>query len=61
VIDAEIAGKGRYARKRAYIHLLTKSTDQFPIQKCAIFCKFKEIGGIARGHTIVRRTSDYTD
>jgi hypothetical protein len=28
-----------------------KGTDQFPIQKCAIFCKFQKIGGIAeKGH-----------
>ena len=38
-----------------------KSTEQFPIQKCAIFCKFKEIGGIARRRTMVRRTSDPVD
>jgi hypothetical protein len=35
-----------------------KGTNKFPIQKCAIFCKFKEIGGIARRRTHVRRTSD---
>jgi len=23
-----------------------KGTDKFPIQKCAIFCKFKEINGL---------------
>ena len=28
-------------------------TDQFPIQKCAIFCKFKEISGIARRQTFL--------
>ena len=61
MIDAEIAEKGRYGRKRAYTHLLIKSTDQFPIQKCAIFCKFKEIGRIVRRHTILCRTSDYAD
>jgi hypothetical protein len=33
-------------------------TDKFPIQKCAIFFKFKEIGGIARRHTNVCLTSD---
>jgi hypothetical protein len=26
-----------------------KSTDKFPIQKCAIFCKFKEIKGLRGG------------
>ena len=30
-----------------------KGTDTFPIQKCAIFCKFKEISGIARGQTVL--------
>jgi hypothetical protein len=35
-----------------------KGTDTFPIQKCAIFRKFKEISGIARRHTLVCRTSD---
>jgi hypothetical protein len=35
-----------------------KSTDKFSIQKCAIFRDFKEIGGIARRRTRVRRTSD---
>jgi hypothetical protein len=35
-----------------------KGTDTFPIQKCAIFRKFKEISGIARRHTFVRRSSD---
>jgi len=29
-----------------------KGTDQFPIQKCAIFRKFKEIAGIARRQTV---------
>ena len=27
--------------------------DKFPIQKCAIFCKFKEISGIARKQTVL--------
>jgi len=26
-----------------------KGTDTFPIQKCAIFCKFKEIKGLRGG------------
>ncbi|MFY9706643.1 MAG: hypothetical protein WCA42_10770 [Desulfobacterales bacterium] len=30
-----------------------KGTDKFPIQKCAIFRKFKEIGGIARRQTVL--------
>jgi hypothetical protein len=30
-----------------------KGTDTFPIQKCAIFRKFKENGGIARRQTVV--------
>jgi hypothetical protein len=30
----------------------------FPVQKCAIFRKFKEISGIARRRTFVRRSSD---
>jgi hypothetical protein len=38
-----------------------KSTDKFPIQKCAIFRKFKKIGGMARRHTSVCRTSDSVD
>ena len=29
-----------------------KGTDKFPIQKCEIFRKFKEIGGIARRQTL---------
>jgi hypothetical protein len=33
-----------------------EGTDKFPIQKCAIFRKFKEIGGIARRHSSVCRT-----
>jgi hypothetical protein len=28
---------------------LKKGTDKFPIQKCAIFCKFKEIKGLRGG------------
>ena len=28
-------------------------TDQFPIPKCAIFRKFKEVGGIARRQTVL--------
>jgi hypothetical protein len=43
------------------IHGSIKGTDEFPIQKCAIFRKFKEIGGIARRRTCVRRTSDVVD
>ena len=38
-----------------------KGTGKFPIQKCAIFRKFKEIGGIARRHTAACRTSDSAD
>jgi hypothetical protein len=38
-----------------------KGTDKFLIQKCEIFCKFEEIGGIARRHTSVCRTSDSAD
>ena len=30
-----------------------EGTDKFPIQKCAIFRKFKEIGGIARWQTVL--------
>ena len=30
-----------------------KGTDTFPIQKCAIFRKFKENGGIARRQTVL--------
>ncbi|MGA9263063.1 MAG: hypothetical protein WBV95_13900 [Desulfobacterales bacterium] len=30
-------------------------------QKCAIFCKFKEIVGVVRRITTVRRTSDSVD
>ena len=43
------------------IHGYSKSNDQFPIQKCALFCKFKEISGIARRHTTVCHTSDSAD
>jgi len=43
------------------IHGNSKGTDEFPIQKCAIIRKFKEIGGIARRRTAVRRTSDSAD
>jgi hypothetical protein len=35
-----------------------KGPDTFPIQKYAIFYKFKEIGGIARRRNSVRRSSD---
>ena len=31
------------------IHGFFIGTDQFPIQKCAIFCKFKEIGELRGG------------
>jgi hypothetical protein len=31
------------------IHGFIKSTDKFPIQKCAIFCKFKEIKELRGG------------
>ena len=30
-----------------------EGTGKFPIQKCAIFCKFKEISGIARRRTVL--------
>jgi len=30
-----------------------RGTDTFPIQKCAIFRKFKEISGIARKQTVL--------
>jgi hypothetical protein len=43
------------------IHSFFKGTRQFPIQKCAIFCKLKEISGIARRRVRERRTSDYAD
>jgi len=35
------------------IHGFIKGTDEFPIQKCAIFRKFKEIGGNARRRTVL--------
>jgi hypothetical protein len=35
------------------IRVFIKGTDTFPIQKCAIFRKFKEIGGIARRQTVL--------
>ena len=38
-----------------------EGTDRFPIRKYAIFRKFKEIGGIARRRTFVRRTSGSAD
>jgi hypothetical protein len=31
------------------IRVFIKDTDKFPIQKCAIFRKFKDIGGIRGG------------
>jgi hypothetical protein len=43
------------------IRVFIIGTDTFPIQKRAIFRKFKEIGGIARRHTPVCRTSDSVD
>jgi hypothetical protein len=47
-------------RKRIGARLmLHKKTDPFTIQNCAIFGKFKEIGGMARRRTRVRRTSGY--
>ena len=45
----------------APIHGFIKGTDKFPIQKYAIFCKFKEISGIARRRTRFRHTSDSVD
>ena len=38
-----------------------KGTDKFPIQKCAIFRKFKEIGGIAEKDHLWTETSLYAD
>ena len=35
------------------IHSFNKDTGKFSIQKCAIFCKFKEIGGIVRRQTVL--------
>jgi hypothetical protein len=46
------------ASKRRFTHGFYKGTGQFPIQKWAISCKFKENQGIARRHTLVRRASD---
>jgi hypothetical protein len=43
------------------IHGSIRSTDWYPIQKYAIFCKFKDISGIARRPTPVSRTSDSVD
>jgi hypothetical protein len=43
------------------IHGFIKGTGKFPIQKWAIFYKFKKIGGIARGCTRLRRTSNSAD
>ena len=37
----------------APIRGFVKGTDTFPIQKCAIFRKFKENGGIARRQTVL--------
>ena len=39
------------------IHGFIKGTGKFPIQKCAIFCKFKEIKELRGGY--LRRTSDF--
>jgi len=45
--------------ERPEIHLRFRYKNyQFPIQKCAIFCKFKENGGNAWRRTFIRRTSD---
>ena len=38
------------------IHDFIEGIGKFPIQKCAIFCKFKEIGGIARRRTVLYAT-----
>jgi hypothetical protein len=35
------------------IHDFIKGIGKFPIQKCAIFRKFKEISGIARRRTVL--------
>jgi hypothetical protein len=35
------------------IRSFIKGTDKFPIQKCANFRQFKEIGGIARRQTVL--------
>ena len=35
------------------IHGFIKGIGKFPVQKCAIFCKFKEISGIARMRTVL--------
>jgi hypothetical protein len=35
------------------IHGFIEGTGKFPIQKCAIFCKFKEISVIARRRTVL--------
>jgi len=43
------------------IHSFIEGTGEFSIQKCAIFRKFKEISGITRRRTPVRRTSDSAD
>ena len=37
----------------SYLRGFTKGTDKFPMQKCAIFRKFKEISGIARRQTVL--------
>jgi hypothetical protein len=34
-------------------HGFIKGPDKFPIQKCAIFRKYKEIGGIARRQMVL--------
>ena len=52
--------KGHDCLTRAHPRFF-KGTGKFPIQKCAIFCKFKEICGIVRRRTFVRRTSDSAD
>ncbi|MGB5620358.1 MAG: hypothetical protein WBM78_26195 [Desulfobacterales bacterium] len=38
------------------IRVFIIGTGKFPIQKCAIFRKFKEIGGIARRQTVLYAT-----
>ncbi|MGA9263232.1 MAG: hypothetical protein WBV95_14750, partial [Desulfobacterales bacterium] len=47
---------GAEADSHPYIvhnHGFIEGPDKFPIQKCAIFRKFKEIGGIARRQTVL--------
>ncbi|MGB5420705.1 MAG: hypothetical protein WBN03_01005 [Desulfobacterales bacterium] len=47
--DQTVVGGKRYL---VPIHGFIKGTDEFPIQKCSIFCKFKEIKELCGGRLL---------